>query len=49
MPRCLTRLETDVEIWDGTPPLLDGWESGKASRVRLESFLIQFWPLAQSV
>ncbi|MEU0155357.1 hypothetical protein [Micromonospora fulviviridis] len=33
-----------VEIWDGPPPLLDGWESGKAGRVRLDSGYLQIQP-----
>ncbi|MDG4822368.1 hypothetical protein O7635_10965 [Asanoa sp. WMMD1127] len=33
-----------VEIWDGVPPLLDGWESGKAGRVRLDSGYLEIQP-----
>ncbi|MGC5022249.1 hypothetical protein [Micromonospora sp. DT47] len=33
-----------VEIWDGPPPVLDGWESGKAGRVRLDSGYLEIQP-----
>ncbi len=33
-----------VEVWDETPPLLEGWESGKAGRVRLDSGYLEIQP-----
>lgn len=35
-----------VEIWDGEPPSRDGWESGKAARVRLDSGIVEIQPTA---
>ncbi len=33
-----------VEIWDGTPPAQDGWEGGKATRVRLDTGSVEIQP-----
>ncbi|WP_143728355.1 hypothetical protein [Micromonospora cremea] len=33
-----------LEIWDGAPPRLDGWESSQAGRVRLDSGYPQIQP-----
>ncbi|MCO1597064.1 hypothetical protein M8C17_18065 [Micromonospora sp. RHAY321] len=33
-----------LEIWDGPPPPLDGWESSQAGRVRLDSGYLQVQP-----
>ncbi|HEX8630607.1 MAG TPA: hypothetical protein VF755_20805 [Catenuloplanes sp.] len=33
-----------VEVWDATPPLLDGWEGGKAGRVRLDGGYLEIQP-----
>ncbi|SCG64439.1 hypothetical protein GA0070609_3963 [Micromonospora echinaurantiaca] len=33
-----------VEIWDAAPPVLDGWESGKAGQVRLDSGYLEIQP-----
>ena len=33
-----------VEVWDGRPPMLDGWESDRAGVVRLDSGYLQIQP-----